>query len=145
MPIINVDYDRPYVCLNSPTVMPQASAFLWNKHMMIQMSCRGYATAQFMQPEPAKYSHAPNMEATSFMQPEQPYYAHHPGRFFYVKDEQSKALFSAPYEPVRSNFDKFKFIVEHHKLSWVVEKNDVRLEICLSLCKDHPADYGQSN
>ena len=93
-----------------------------------------------MQPEPAKYSHAPNMEATSFMQPEQPYYAHHPGRFFYVKDEQSKALFSAPYEPVRSNFDKFKFIVEHHKLSWVVEKNDVRLEICLSLCKDHPAE-----
>ena len=111
MPIINVDYDRPYVCLNSPTVMPQASAFLWNKHMMIQMSCRGYATAQFMQPEPAKYSHAPNMEATSFMQPEQPYYTHHPGRFFYVKDEQSKALFSAPYEPVRSNFDTFKFIV----------------------------------
>src|SRR5690606_3777836 len=82
--------------LLSPVKMPQAAAFLWNKQMMIQMNCRGYATAQFMQPEPAKYAHAPNLEAKTFMQPEQPYYAHHPGRFVYIKDEQSNAIFSVP-------------------------------------------------
>src|SRR4051812_4859075 len=73
--------------LSSPTAMPHAAGFLWNRKMMMQMNCRGYAVAQFMQPEPAKYSHAPNMEAKSFMQPEQSYFAHHPGRFFYIKDE----------------------------------------------------------
>ncbi len=87
--------------LTSPTHLPKASAFLWNKAMMIHMNCRGYAVAQFMQPEPAKYAHAPNLEAKTFMQPEQPYYAHHPGRFFYVKDEENQQVFSAPYEPVR--------------------------------------------
>ena len=75
--------------LHSPTAMPSAGAFLWNRRMMIQLTCRGYATAQFMQPEPAKYAHAPNLEARTFMQPEQPYYAHHPGRFFYLKDEDN--------------------------------------------------------
>ncbi|RYE67891.1 MAG: NdvB protein, partial [Oxalobacteraceae bacterium] len=90
--------DDRYV-LTSPTAMPQAGGFLWNRRMMIQTTCRGYATAQFMQPEPGKYSHGPNMEAKSFMQPEQNYYAHHPGRFVYVKDEDTGELFSAPYEP----------------------------------------------
>jgi cellobionic acid phosphorylase len=66
--------------------MPRAAGFLWNPRMMIQVTCRGYAVAHFMQPEPAKYAYAPNLEAKTFMQPEQPYYAHHPGRFFYVKD-----------------------------------------------------------
>jgi cellobionic acid phosphorylase len=73
-----------------------AGGFLWNRRMLIQVNCRGYAIAQFMQPEPAKYAHAPNLEAKTFMQPEQPYYAHHPGRFFYVKDEATGSLFSAP-------------------------------------------------
>ena len=89
--------------LLSPTLMPQAAGFLWNRKMLLQITCRGYAVAQFMQPEPAKYSHAPTLEAKTFMQPEQPYYAHHPGRFFYVKEEQSGELFSAPYEPVPKN------------------------------------------
>jgi cellobionic acid phosphorylase len=65
--------------LTSPTAMPRAAGFLWNQKMMIQVTCRGYATAQFMQPEPAKYAYAPNLEAKTFMQPEQNYYAHHPG------------------------------------------------------------------
>src|SRR5690625_6482566 len=47
--------------LQSPTLMPKASAFLWNRRMMIPANCRGYALAQFMQPEPAKYSYAPNL------------------------------------------------------------------------------------
>ena len=92
--------------LTSPTLMPRAAGFLWNRKMMIQVTCRGYAIAQFMQPEPAKYAHAPNLEAKTFMQPEQPYYAHHPGRFFYVKDEEEGVIFSAPYEPVRAKLDR---------------------------------------
>jgi cellobionic acid phosphorylase len=79
--------------LHSPTAMPRAAGFLWNQRMMIQSTCRGYAVAQFMQPEPAKYAYAPNLEAKTFMQPEQPYYAHHPGRFFYVKDVEKFEIF----------------------------------------------------
>lgn len=119
--------------LHSPTAMPKAGGFLWNRKMMIQVTCRGYATAQFMQPEPAKYSHAPNLEAKTFMQPEQAYYAHHPGRFFYVKDEETGELFSAPYEPVRGAVDRFVFSVGRSDLRWTVEKLGIRVELTLGL------------
>ena len=119
--------------LTSPTLMPRAAGFLWNRKMMIQMTCRGYAVAQFMQPEPAKYAYAPNLEAKTFMQPEQPYYAHHPGRFFYVKDEENADLFSAPYEPVRARLDRYCFSVGKSDLRWMVERNGIVLEICLGL------------
>jgi cellobionic acid phosphorylase len=56
--------------LTDPTVMPRAAGFLWNREMLIQVTCRGYAVAQFMQPEPARYAYAPNLEARTFMQPE---------------------------------------------------------------------------
>lgn len=130
--------------LSSATAMPLASAFLWNPQMMIQVNCRGYATAQFMQPEPAKYAYAPNLEAKTFMQPEQPYYAHHPGRFFYVKDELNGELFSAPYEPVRGELDEFAFIAEQHSISWRVIKNDIRVDITLSLAKNRPAELWEA-
>ncbi|MFG6413928.1 GH36-type glycosyl hydrolase domain-containing protein [Roseateles sp. DC23W] len=119
--------------LTSPTAMPQAGGFLWNRRMMIQVTCRGYATAQFMQPEPAKYAHAPNLEAKTFMQPEQAYYAHHPGRFVYVKDEETGELFSAPYEPVRAKVDSFSFTASAHDLSWTVEHLGLRVEMRLGL------------
>ncbi|NVD69614.1 NdvB protein [Duganella sp. BJB1802] len=119
--------------LTSPTAMPRAAGFLWNRKMMIQATCRGYATAQFMQPEPAKYAYAPNLEAKTFMQPEQNYYAHHPGRFFYIKDEDSGELFSAPYEPVRAPVDAFTFSVGKSDIGWTVEHLGVRVELTLSL------------
>lgn len=122
--------------LTSPTAMPQAGGFLWNRRMMIHATCRGYATAQFMQPEPAKYAHAPNLEARTFMQPEQAYYAHHPGRFVYVKDEDTGELFSAPYEPVRAPVDSFRFTVGKHDLAWTVEHLGLRVEMRLSLPTD---------
>lgn len=122
--------------LTSPTALPLAGGFLWNRRMMIQVTCRGYATAQFMQPEPAKYAHAPNLEAKSFMQPEQAYYAHHPGRFVYVKDEDTGELFSAPYEPVRAPVDAFSFVVGRHDLRWTVEHLGVRVEMTLGLPTD---------
>jgi cellobionic acid phosphorylase len=113
--------------LLTPTEMPRAAGFLWNQKMMIQVNCRGYAVAQFMQPEPAKYAYAPNLEAKTFMQPEQPYYAHHPGRFFYIKDEDTGEIFSAPYEPVRAKLDNFKFSVGLSDISWTVEHLGIRV------------------
>lgn len=126
-----VDGDRYE--LASPTAMPNACSFLWNEKMMIQINCRGYATAQFMQPEPAKYAHAPNIEAKTFMQPEQSYYTHHPGRFVYVKDEETSQLFSAPYEPVRAPLDSFTFSAGKSNVLWTVEKLGIRVEMLLSL------------
>lgn len=122
--------------LHSPTALPLAGGFLWNRRMMIQLTCRGYATAQFMQPEPAKYAHAPNLEAKTFMQPEQAYFAHHPGRFVYLKDEDTGALFSAPYEPVRAPLQSFRFQVERHALGWTVEHLGLRVEMTLGLPTD---------
>lgn len=119
--------------LHSPTAMPRAAGFLWNQKMMMQMTCRGYAVAQFMQPEPAKYAYAPNLEAKTFMQPEQPYYAHHPGRFFYVKDEETGDIFSAPYEPVRAKLDKFNFSVGKSDLAWTIEHLGIRIEMSVSV------------
>lgn len=117
--------------LTSATAMPKAGAFLWNQKMMIQVTCRGYATAQFMQPEPAKYMHAPNLEAKTFMQPEQNYYAHHPGRFVYVKDEDTAQVFSAPYEPVRAKLDKFVFSAGKSDVRWTAENLGLRVAMTL--------------
>lgn len=120
--------------LTSPTALPKAGGFLWNQKMMIHFTCRGYTTAQFMQPEPAKYSHAPNIEAKTFMQPEQNYYAHHPGRFVYVKDEETDGLFSAPHEPVRTKPEKFVFSVGKSDVTWTTEGlGGIRVEMTLAL------------
>jgi len=121
--------------LLSPTAMPKASAFLWNKRMMIHMNCRGYAVAQFMQPEPAKYAHAPNLEAKTFMQPEQPYYTHHPGRFCYIK-EVSKEVFSIPYEPVKSPVEQFSFSSGESDILWKIKKNELEIEMRLTLTRN---------
>ncbi|MGB8451449.1 MAG: amylo-alpha-1,6-glucosidase [Anaerocolumna sp.] len=138
-----VTSDKLYYELTSPTSLPKASGFLWNEKMMIQVNCRGYATAQFMQPEPAKYSHGPNLEAKSFMQPEQPYYAHHPGRFVYVKDEENGEIFSAPYEPVRKRPDDYKFLVGKDDIKWIVKNADIVIEMCLSLPKEDAMELWQ--
>ena len=134
--MIKATDNNEYYELKSPTLLPKASGFLWNEKMMIHMNCRGYAVAQFMQPEPAKYSHAPNLEAKSFMQPEQPYYAHHPGRFVYVKDEESGEIFSAPYEPVRVPADNYTFSIGKNNIVWKVECNGILIEMSLSLPKE---------
>lgn len=100
---------------------------------MLHMNCRGYAVSQFMQPEPAKYAHAPNLEAKTFMQPEQPYFQHHPGRFFYLKDEKDGSFFSAPYEPVREALDQFIFSAGKNDISWLLYKNNLRIDLSVSL------------
>lgn len=144
MPLMNPDATGQRYQLFSATAMPQAAAFLWNPAMMIQLNCRGYATAQFMQPEPAKYAHAPNLEAKTFMQPEQPYYAHHPGRFVYVKDQDSGELWSVPYEPVRRQPAKFVFSAGAADICWQLELDgELRLEWRLALAPDAPLELWQ--
>ncbi|MBV1909112.1 MAG: glycosyltransferase 36 [Kangiellaceae bacterium] len=101
--------------------------------MLVTMNCRGYSNAQFLQPEPAKYSYGPNIEATTFMQPEPHYYAHHPGRFFYLKDEQTGELFSAPFEPTRVPLDAFEFSIGAADLCWTVTHLEIEIKIKLSL------------
>lgn len=133
MPLLQATSNGERYELSSPTAMPKAGAFLWNQKMMIQSTCRGYATAQFMQPEPAKYSHAPNLQAKTFMQPEQNYYTHHPGRFVYVKDEETGELFSAPYEPVRAKLDRFNFSAGKSDIVWTAEFKGIRVDMKLGL------------
>ena len=137
--------DKNRVNLHSPTELPRASTFLWNKHMMIQVNCRGYAVSQFMQPEPAKYSHAPNLEAKTFMQPEQPYYAHHPGRFVYIKDEDTGDFFSAPYEPVRNKPDHFIFSAGKSDIRWQVKQFDLEITFTLQIPYDRPIELWSLN
>ncbi|QBE64095.1 GH36-type glycosyl hydrolase domain-containing protein [Pseudoduganella lutea] len=139
-PLLRPSADGQRYELLSPTAMPRAAGFLWNRKMMIQVNCRGYAVAQFMQPEPAKYSYAPNLEAKTFMQPEQGYYAHHPGRFFYVKDEETGELFSAPHEPVRAAPDRFEFSAGKSDMAWTVDALGIRIELAMGLPVDDVAE-----
>ena len=69
--MIRASNNNEYYELDSPISMPKASGFLWNEKMMIHVNCRGYAIAQFMQPEPAKYSYAPNLEAKTLNVPDE--------------------------------------------------------------------------
>ncbi|WP_081848079.1 GH36-type glycosyl hydrolase domain-containing protein [Microbulbifer sp. HZ11] len=135
-PLVANSEDGARCELTSPTAMPTASAFLWNRRMLVQVNCRGFVVARHMQPEPAAYAHAPNLEAKTFMQPEQPFYAHHPGRFLYVKDEDSGALFSAPYEPVRTSADQFCFSVGSGDINWRLHHAGVDVTMTLRLPVD---------
>ena len=100
-PLLTRSEDGERCELHSPVALPSASAYLWNRHMLLQASCRGFVSAQHLQPEPARYSYGPMLEATTFMQPEQPRYAHQPGRFVYIREADDGGLYSLPYEPVR--------------------------------------------
>ncbi len=106
------------VALNNPTSMPKAAGFLWNDKLLLQMNSRGFAVAQFMQPEPAKYAHAPVLEAKTFIQPEHHYFTHHPGRFFYIRDNKTGEIFSLPYEPVKHPEQTFTFICHSDRFEW---------------------------
>ena len=131
--------------LNSPIAMPRASAFLWNPNLLLQVNCRGYVTAQHLQPEPARYAYAPNLEARTFMQPEQPYYTHHPGRFFYLKDEQTGQCVSFPHEPMRARSDSFKFSVGQSNICWEICTLGLTAEMRLSIPADDAVELWTFN
>ncbi|TQV78184.1 NdvB protein [Exilibacterium tricleocarpae] len=126
--------------LRCPKAMPQASTFLWNRNMLLQLNCRGFAVAQHMQPEPSKYSHAPLLEHKTFMQPEQPQYAHHPGRFAYIRDRETGSVFSAPHEPVRAEPDDFVFSAGRSDAQWRLRKNDIGIRMSVALPLDDVAE-----
>ncbi len=136
--MMNPSKDGDRYILHDPVKMPKASGFLWNENMMLHATCQGYVTAQFMQPEPAKYSHPPLMEAKTFLLPEPSYYAHHPGRFVYVKDEESAQVFSAPYAPVHRRPDVFSFAVGKQDLTWQTECNGIEITMRLELPRTEP-------
>jgi len=123
------------VVLHSATEMPKACGFLWNPKMVLQVNCRGYVNAQYMQPEPSKYSSGPNMEAKTFIQPEHSYFTHHPGRFFYIRDEYSQECFSVPYEPMREKLAQFSFKVSNSEISWLIKHLDLEINIKVNLTK----------
>ena len=120
--------------------MPQAAAFLWNPRLLLQVNCRGFVTAQHLQPGPARYSHAPNLEARTFMQPEQPFYAHHPGRFVYLRDADDGTLFSAPYEPVRRLPQRFCFSAGAADIRWTLEHAGLRVDWQVELPATDPLE-----
>jgi len=122
--------------LEDPYVAPTASAFLWNSRMLLQVTARGFATAQFMQPEPAKYTHPPVLAAKTFMQPEQAYFAHHPGRFFYVRDDDTGAFFSAPFEPCRRPLDEYRFETGLDDIRWLARVDDLEVRLRVRLAVD---------
>ncbi|MDO6762886.1 amylo-alpha-1,6-glucosidase [Agarivorans sp. 1_MG-2023] len=129
--------------LDDPCIAPNSAAYLWNKKMMLHMNCRGYAVSQYMDPEPRKYTHVPNLAAQSFMQPEQPYFSHHPGRFFYLRDNQTGEMFSAPYEPMRVSLDAYAFEPGLADIRWKIEKLDIELTITLSLAANDVLELWQ--
>ena len=126
--------------LRCPKAMPHASTFLWNRKMLLQLNCRGFAIARHMQPEPSKYSHAPILEHKTFMQPEQPLYAHHPGRFVYIRDAESGEMFSAPHEPARVQPDEFVFSAGRADTEWRVRKNGIAVRMSVALPLDDVAE-----
>ena len=131
------------ITLQSATELPFASGFLWNKSMVAQINCQGYVNAQFMQPEPAKYSHAPNLEAKTFIQPEQPFYTEHPGRFVFVKNEITGEVKSLPFAPMKSTFDRFSFTQTKSEISWQVDAFGVRFNWTLSLTRNKHVELWQ--
>jgi len=142
-PLMQPTADGERYQLFSPTALPAACSFLWNPQLLLQLNCRGFATAQFMQPEPAKYAHAPVLEAKTFMQPEQPYFAHHPGRFVYIKDDANGEIFSLPYEPVRQPAEQFCFSVGKSDVQWQVQQAGLTLNWQVTVSPDAPHELWQ--
>ncbi|MEO0972433.1 MAG: hypothetical protein AAFX85_05000, partial [Pseudomonadota bacterium] len=138
--MITRDAKSGRVMLHSPTAMPRASTFLWNPSLLLQVNCRGFVTAQHVQPEPSKYSHGPALEAKTFMQPELPYYAHHPGRFVYVKDETHQRFYSVPYEPVRRPTASFCFSAGDRDVQWDVREDGIETRWTVTLPSDHTVE-----
>ncbi len=104
--------------------------------MLLQVNCRGYAIAKYMDTDISQYSYAPNIEAQTFFQPEQPYYAHHPGRFFYLQDTGTGTLYSAPYEPIRQQPDMFSFSAGTSDVKWKLSFDGIAVEIKVELAEE---------
>jgi len=133
---VRASRDGDRVELHCPVSMPQAGSFLWNPRMLLQVNCRGFVVARHMQPEVSRYSRAPVLELPTFMLPESPLYAHHPGRFVYVRDDDSGELFSLPYEPVRRRPQSFVFSAGSGDIEWRIGQAGIESRLRVAV----PAD-----
>lgn len=115
--------------LYDPTQVPKADAFLWNNKMLCHVTAHGFAQSQFMQPEPSFYSHAPLKAAKAAMAPEPQYFDHHPGRFVYIRDDETGAFFSAPYRPTNISLDRFEFSPGLSDIKWLAEKLELQAQL----------------
>lgn len=131
LPVFTRSKNGPQITLHNADSVPTASGFLWNPNMLLNMSCHGYANVHFMQPEPATYSSGPALEAKTFLQPEHQYYPGHPGRFFYFRDKDSNAIFSAPYAPCNVTHEQFEFCIDTNNICWKISNKN--WDICLSV------------
>ncbi|GLS83516.1 GH36-type glycosyl hydrolase domain-containing protein [Paraferrimonas haliotis] len=131
---LEVEQSKSYrIDLHEITRMPQASGYLWNDQMSLQMNCQGYASVMFMDPEPSKYSTAPNLEAQTFIQPETQYYAHYPGRFFYLKNLATGELISLPFAPCKVMPEVLTFSQQQQRLSWHVNHWGASFDLTVAL------------
>ena len=115
--------------LTDPKLVPKADTFLWNNKMLCHVNAEGYVQTQFRQPEPCFYSHAPMMAAQAAMAPEPQYFEHHPGRFFYVKNEETGEFYSAPSRPANVPLDEFEFSPGLSDVQWVTMKNGIETKL----------------
>lgn len=133
----------PDIVLHDSTSIPNASGYLWNKRMLLNLSCQGYANVHFMQPEPATYSSGPALEAKTFLQPEHQYYPGHPGRFVYFRDHDTHQLFSAPFAPVNEKTETFEFRVSDTQVSWTIRYLHWEIHLQASLPEDDVLELWQ--
>lgn len=130
--LLSRELEGARVVLHSPTALPRASGFLWNRRMVLQVNCRGYVLARHLQPEPSAYAHAPFLEAKIFLQPEVPHYAHHPGRYVIVRNEDGEC-WSLPHEPLRRPLEEFRFEVEPGRVRWRARQDGIESRLTLRL------------
>jgi len=119
--------------LFDPKLAAKADTFLWNNKMLCHITAHGFAQSQFMQPEPSFYAHAPLLAAKAAMAPEPQYFDHHPGRFFYLRDDETGAFFSAPYRPANIPLDKFEFSAGLSDVIWLAEKLGIEARLRFAL------------
>lgn len=121
--------------MQSPTLVPKADSFMWNEKMLCHITGEGFAQSQFMQPEPAFYAHPPMMAAKAAMAPEPQYFDHYPGRFFYVRDDETKKYYSAPFRPTNIEQDEYEFAPGLSDIQWHCKKDGIQTTLQFALPK----------
>jgi cellobionic acid phosphorylase len=110
-----VEDGRRYV-VRDLHLLDRADADLWNDRMYVRIDQRGRCDAWFLQPNQARYSE--------------------PLRCFYVRDDETGAFWSAPFEPVQAEPDAFEFSIGTGDLQWRVARDGVEVALRLVVPRD---------
>lgn len=103
------DEGRSWVLMD-PTLLPQADADLWNEHTRLFMDHRG------------------RVQTCAHLQPDMTAYAGDL-RTFYVRDDESGAYWSAPYDPVQAELASFTFRATPEALYWTVRRDGIEVSL----------------